>query len=137
VFADSTYWIALLSPRDDLHDCAVQLTIDLAARNATIVTSSFVMTEVLNEFSRRGERMRVAAADFVSAIRARTDLIYVEGTADYFARALERYRRYRDKDWSLTDCSSMVIMGDLAITEALTHDSDFEQAGFAVLMADQ
>ena len=80
--------------------------------------------------------MRVAAANFVSDIRARTDLIYVEATADYFSRALERYRRYRDKDWSLTDCSSMIIMGDLAITEALTHDGDFEQAGFAVLMQD-
>lgn len=92
------------------------------------------MVEFLDEFSGRGEALRTSAADLVVNIRLRPDVIYVEGTPDHFARALEKYRRFRDKSWSLTDCSSMIVMEDLRITEALTYDRDFEQAGFIALM---
>jgi hypothetical protein len=39
-----------------------------------------------------------------------------------------------DKYWSLTDCISFVVMKDHQITEALTGDHHFEQAGFVALL---
>ena len=39
-----------------------------------------------------------------------------------------------DKDWSLTDCISFVVMQERNIQDALTADHHFEQAGFVALL---
>ena len=49
-------------------------------------------------------------------------------------RAEARYRRYADKDWSLTDCISIEVMGRRSIREVATTDQGFAQAGFEVLL---
>lgn len=49
-------------------------------------------------------------------------------------RGVELYRQRQDKEWSLTDCISFVVMADHGLTEALTADRHFEQAGFTVLL---
>jgi predicted nucleic acid-binding protein len=43
------------------------------------------------------------------------------------------YRQRPDKDWSLTDCTSFVLMRQRIIAEALTADRHFEQADFTPL----
>ena len=53
--------------------------------------------------------------------------LYVEG--------LMLFRQRPDKDWGLTDCMSFVLMQELGITEAMTSDRHFEQAGFVRLIA--
>jgi len=47
---------------------------------------------------------------------------------------VQRYRTRPDKDWSLTDCLSFVVMEQRHLTEALTTDSHFEQAGLKAMM---
>ena len=49
------------------------------------------------------------------------------------ARARLLFFRYRDKDFSLTDCSSFVLMHELKIRSALTLDHHFRQMGFEVI----
>lgn len=44
------------------------------------------------------------------------------------------FERYRDKNWSFTDCISFAVMSKEGITEALTADHHFEQAGFKALL---
>ncbi len=51
-----------------------------------------------------------------------------------FSRGLERMASRADKDWSLTDCISFIIMEEERIHEALTADQHFEQAGFIALL---
>ena len=53
---------------------------------------------------------------------------------DTFARGFDLYARRPDKSWSLTDCISFVVMTDRGLTEALTGDHHFEQAGFRALL---
>jgi uncharacterized protein len=55
-----------------------------------------------------------------------TQTLFEQGIAYYAARA--------DKDWSLTDCISFIVMAEQQITEALTGDHHFEQAGFRALL---
>ena len=49
-------------------------------------------------------------------------------------RALDLYHQHADKGWTLTDCVSFVIMRERNVTEALTGDKHFEQAGFTALL---
>jgi predicted nucleic acid-binding protein len=58
----------------------------------------------------------------------RWDLIAASN--DLFARGLALHQQHGDKEWSLTDCVSFVIMRERGIHKALTHDHHFEQAGF-------
>jgi len=49
-------------------------------------------------------------------------------------RALRLYDERPDKEWSLTDCLSFLVMERQRIRDALTTDHHFEQAGFRVLL---
>jgi predicted nucleic acid-binding protein len=51
-------------------------------------------------------------------------------------RALSLYEQRHDKQWGLTDCISFVVMQDHHLTDALTADHHFEQAGFLALLAE-
>jgi predicted nucleic acid-binding protein len=53
-----------------------------------------------------------------------------------FDRAFELYKSHTDKTWGLVDCISFVIMRERGITDALTYDRHFIQAGFRALMLD-
>jgi predicted nucleic acid-binding protein len=49
----------------------------------------------------------------------------------------EAFRLYRDrpdKQWSLCDCISFVVMQSRGLREALSADEHFQQAGFRALL---
>jgi len=47
---------------------------------------------------------------------------------------MQHYASRLDKLYSFTDCSSMVIWGELEIRDVLSHDHDFEQEGLTIRM---
>ena len=51
-----------------------------------------------------------------------------------YTRALQLYRERPDKERGRTDCISCLIMQDRGMTEALTTDEHFQQAGFRALL---
>lgn len=50
------------------------------------------------------------------------------------SQALWLYESRSDKSWSLTDCFSFALMHEQGLTQALTTDHHFEQAGFQALL---
>jgi predicted nucleic acid-binding protein len=132
VFADTGYWIALLNPRDELHEKATAASGDYTSNR--IVTSEMVLTEFLNSFSDYGPRLRQAAARSVASLRDTAQIVIVSQTSHLFEKALKRYQDMTDKSWSLTDCASFLIMEEERLTAALTHDRHFAQAGFHTLL---
>jgi predicted nucleic acid-binding protein len=132
VFADAGYWIALLNPKDGLHAKALEVSATLG--RSRIVTSEVVLSEVLNAFAGKGESLRNAACALVDRIRSNPNAEIVPMTSSAFRDAMERYRTRADKTWGLTDCTSFLIMEQKGITDALSADRDFEQAGFIGLL---
>ena len=132
VFADTGYWIALLNPRDDLHAIAAARAREY--RKHRIVTSEMVLTEFLNSFSDFGPHLRTLAARAVETLRGSNDVQVIPQSSQLFARALRRYQEMSDKNWSLTDCASFLIMEEEGLVLALTHDQHFVQAGFQALL---
>jgi hypothetical protein len=71
---------------------------------------------------------------FYDRLRARSDVVIVPADSSVFDAGMALYRRRTDKEWSLTDCISFVVMQRDGLTEALTGDHHFEQAGFTALL---
>ncbi|MGA3372783.1 MAG: PIN domain-containing protein [Terracidiphilus sp.] len=132
VFADTCYWIALLSPRDELHSRAQNVSSTLSA--VSILTSDAVFTELLNGFAEQGSRFRFVASTAVAVLKKDPKVIVVPQSPESFNRAFDLYCERSDKGWSLTDCSSFLIMWQYGIDSALTFDKHFEQAGFSALL---
>lgn len=131
-FADTGHFIAVLSPADALHARAAAQTQKLGAR--PVVTTEMVLTELLNDFGARGTHLRQAAAQFVAQMRARNVVRILPQTPELFADALTLYRQRPDKEWSLTDCASILICQREGIADVLTHDQHFTQAGLTALL---
>lgn len=129
IFADSFFFIALLNPSDQHHEAAVAASSGLAAPP---VTTEPVLIELADAPSAPANRRRVAA--FCAGLAEDPGIRVVPLDAHLFARGLELYAARPDKEWSLTDCLSFVVMRDRGITGALTGDRHFEQAGFVALL---
>lgn len=132
VFADTGYWVAILNPKDSLHQTSVSVTASLSS--FCIVTSEMVFTEALNSFSKQGAFLRQNAVMLIQQSIRKPNIEIILQTSNLFHEALHLYQQRPDQAWSLTDCASFCIMQQRNILEALTHDRHFEQAGFIALL---
>jgi len=131
-FADTCYLFALLSKQDQHHSAAAALE-DSLSDSDQVHTSEEVLMELLNFTSKRGEHLRKATVEFVNSLRDRSDVVVYELDPERFQKALEKYEKFSDKDWSLVDCSSIVLIEEFDINGAVfTHDHHFKQAGFDI-----
>lgn len=128
-FADTWYFIALHDRLDNHHSRARR--IQLALAHSSLVTHDAVLTELLAYFCDEGPGSRVRAAAVVRELLRNISVI--APTRELFVRALELYERRPDKQYSLVDCMSMVVMKDRDITHVLTNDHHFRQERFTVL----
>ena len=131
LFADAFYWVALIFPRDTFHARVRSFSATLGP--ARLVTTDEVLTEVLNHFSHLGSIWRAKVAALVHDVRSNPDVDVLPQTRADFDVALALYEARPDKDYSLTDCRSMLAMRALNITEVLTNDHHFTQEGFTIL----
>lgn len=132
LFCDTSYFVALLDPHDELHDQAVAL--EHEHRNANFCTTSAVLIETLNYFSRYQPEVRAAAAEFVTGIEQHQQVAIIHVSRDLFKTATDFYTSRIDKSYSGTDCISMVVMQERGIALALTSDAHFQQEKFVVLL---
>jgi len=132
VFVDTVAWLAWLNRRDRLHDQARSAMLRFEAEAVPLVTTSAVIIEVANSLSQPPLRPLAVAIYQRVLLSPRITLVDVDGAL--FARGWELFESRPDKAWSLTDCMSFVVMQDRAITEALTADQHFEQAGFRAVL---
>jgi uncharacterized protein len=129
VFADTAYYLALLNVNDELHRRAAEVTPNY---NGRLLTTAWVLTEVLDAFSRPA--LRSTAVDFINALRADPQVTIAPANEELFDRGFDLFSRRPDKEWSLTDCISCVVMQEHGLTDALTADHHFEQMGFRTLL---
>ncbi|HPD17636.1 MAG TPA: PIN domain-containing protein [Planctomycetota bacterium] len=128
-FADSAFYRAAANPRDELHPAATTLARGFRGRR---VTTDFVLIELGNFLARTDDRSLFL--NLLDTLRASRHTEIVPASRALMDAGLALYRRRLDKDWSLTDCISSVVMGERGIREALTADHHFEQAGFVALL---
>jgi predicted nucleic acid-binding protein len=129
VFADTSYYLALVNSLDQHHAAACQWT---SSFSGTSVTTAWVIAELANAMSQSANR-----PFFLSLLRDLQNdarVAIVPPTTEMFDRGLDLFSRRSDKDWSLTDCISFLVMQDRGLTDAASLDHHFSQAGFNIVI---
>ncbi len=129
VFADTYFFLAAVNTRETDHQAALAW---FAREDTQFVTTAWILSEVAAALAPRASR-----AGFVKLYQdLETDdaVTIIPPDATLFERGLALYASRLDKDWSLTDCISFVVMQDQGLQEALTGDHHFAQAGFSTLL---
>ena len=129
LFADTSYYLALLSDGDEFHDRAVRLSKEM---RRPVVVTEFILVETGNSLGSVSERRLFTG--LWPHLRADPAVRIIPASSELLQAGYELYSRRPDKSWSLTDCTSFVVMQDLNLREALTADHHFEQAGFVALL---
>jgi predicted nucleic acid-binding protein len=129
VFVDTSFFVALISPRDFLHERSLDLSRQEWGQR---VTTEFVLLEVSNLLANSSARNLLA--ELVSRLRSDPTVVVVPCTTERFQQGLSLYTSRADKQWSLTDCISFQVMCEHGLTETITSDHHFEQAGFKAFL---
>ncbi len=128
VFADTSYFIALLSPVDVAYAKAMEYS-QLVDR---VVTTEWALLELADGLSDTKDRTQFHTIRDGLVANPLVEVVPLD--MQLHRRAIDLYRSRPDKEWSLTDCVSFIVMDDRKLTEALTTDRHFEQAGFQALL---
>ena len=128
-FADTSFYLASLSSRDALHEQALHWGRVSACSH---LTTECVLWELGSALSVGNDRLLFVS--FVTALRQDAETTIIAADTAIMDRAIELFKRRPDKEWSLVDCASFVVMSDKGLTGALTGDHHFEQAGFRALL---
>jgi hypothetical protein len=129
IFADTFYFLALVHRDDAAHLRARTLSDELTE---PILTTAWVLTEVADAMA--GPGLRQVFLRLLETLKADPNCTIVPPTEALFEQGVKLYGDRADKDWSLTDCTSFVVMRQHGIMRALTGDRHFEQAGFQALL---
>jgi predicted nucleic acid-binding protein len=129
-FLDTVFLQAQLNPRDRHHARARAFVPQLREAGEVWVTEA-VLVEVGNALSAVN---RSAAAQLIQQCYQTANTHVVSIDTGLFSRAVQLYQSRPDKTWGLTDCISFVVMHDQNLTDAVTTDRHFVQAGFRALL---
>ena len=132
IFLDTAFAVALITPKDIFYEKAHDLSKQLRASETPLITTRAVLLEIGNSLAK--ENTRKAAIEMLESIEADETITTVAVTEELYEEAFKLFRSRMDKEWGLTDCISFIVMKKFGVTEALTTDRHFEQAGFKPLM---
>jgi len=134
LFFDTAGWGHLVDSSQAFHKRAADLYHRAIRDGQRIVTTNYVIAELVALLTQPLEVPRPSLIAFVESLRAsrHVEVIHIDPRMD--AEAWQLLKEREDKEWSLVDCASFVVMTGRRITEALTTDHHFVQAGFVALL---
>jgi len=132
VFADTSALYALVDRRDFCHAAAKEAVGRLVRAGRRIVTTDYVVAEAVNLANARGGHI---VADRVLDLIEQSAGIRMEWLGvERFGVAKQFFRKHSDHCYSFTDCTSFVVMREEKLTDVLTTDGHFVEAGYRVLL---
>jgi uncharacterized protein len=129
IFVDTLFVVALINQRDQYHQRASELADSLETQ--FLITTDAVLLEIGNALARNYKN---EAVEIIEHFFGSDEVEIVRLTPELFAQAFILYKTHQDKAWGLVDCISFVVMKQSEVSQALTFDQHFVQAGFQALM---
>lgn len=134
LFVDTSGWGNIIDVSQPFHSLATTLYRQARQQNHEIITTNYVVAELVALLT---SPLRVPRTQIITVVQnlkmsPHIEILHIDAETD--AQAWELLVSRKDKDWSLVDCSSFIVMQQRSIMEALTNDHHFEQAGFVRLL---
>ena len=131
IFLDTSFLFAYVSDRDRHHASVTKLVEAHRGRRLSsfLLTTNHVVAETITLLSRRGHRVPEVRHDL--AVRVGRQLhagVFAQvhhASDDEEREAFAYFERHRDKNYSIVDCLSFVVMARKGIREAWAVDDDF------------
>jgi len=132
-FVDTSGFFALLARQDPAHAKACEWLKQARLSQRRSITTDYVLDETATLLRARGRPdLFQPFFDFISPSQA----LQIEWISSArFNETRKFFLRHRDHDYSFTDCASFVMMRQLGLTDALTTDRHFRQAGFIPILS--
>ncbi len=127
IFIDTSFVIALINKKDQHHEFAQANSYRF--ENSSLITTDAVLLEIGNALAKN---FKSEAVKVIQVLRNGKNIVVLKIDSSLFEKGFEIYMTYKDKEWGLVDCISFAVMRDIGITEVLTFDHDFKQAGFSI-----
>lgn len=133
LFVDTSGWAYYLDRQAPLYPAILALVQRVVAEKRLLATTNSIITELVALLSNRYHLPRQQVIMAINALKKDTSvqIVHIEQSIDNEAWRLLETRL--DKEWSLVDASSFVVMEHFGMTQALTTDHHFTQAGFVRL----
>lgn len=129
-FLDTGYLVALALVRDEHHVAAQKHWRGVLREPLPLLTTSLVFNEVVTFLNRRGHHAK--ALEMGGVLLGSRWIECAQVDERFFREAWQLFRQHADKRWSLTDCTSFVVMRERGLTTAFGFDEHFAQAGFTL-----
>ena len=129
VFVDTGYLLALELANDQNHQSAIDHWQRVVTSLPPLVTTSYIFDEVVTFFNSRGYHSKAVEVGTRLLRSPSVRLVHVDEAL--FNEGWVFLRQHRDKNYSLTDCISFIVMQKFGITVAYAFDRHFVQAGFS------
>ncbi len=128
IFLDTGYLLALELSNDQNHRAALKHWRSLKNSLPPLVTTSYIFDEVVTYFNSRGYHSKAIEVGSRLLNSASVQLVHVD--EDLFMEGWRYFQKHKDKEYSLTDCISFLVMKNFGIETAFAFDKHFVQAGF-------
>ena len=131
VFVDTGGWVALFGANDANHRSAMGVYEHLKKIKGLLYTSDYIIDETITLTLARANHAQSAALGRALFESALVDIIPV--APDYLQASWEWYQKYKDKQFSFTDVTTLVIAKALGIRKVFGYDREFEKVGMELL----
>jgi len=129
VFADTSYYLALVNQSDPRHERAVDLAENLLGR---VLVTEYVLIEFGSALSHGSDRL--VFLSLLEDLQRDNAITIIPASESLFRQGIDLFAARPDKECSLVDCISFIVMKQRRLQEALTTDRHFVQAGFRALL---
>lgn len=130
LFVDTSGWAAWIDSHEQFHPRAVAACDSIWQANGRLVTTNWVLVELTALLTSPLRVTKPRQIELLEDIRADSSVVVIPIDSQMENDAWQLWKARPDKAWTLNDCASFVAMSRRGLSEALTADHHFEQAGF-------
>lgn len=134
LFVDTSGWANLIDISQPFHTLSANIYQNARVQKHKIITTSYIIAELVALLASPLRIPRLKAIAFIQSLKTSPYVEVIHINKEIDTKAWELLINRPDKEWSLVDCSSFIVMQERKITASLTSDHHFEQAGFIRLL---
>ena len=134
LFTDTSFLVAYYNANDVNHSTSRQFIKGLEGKKVKLAISDYIFDEILTVLMvRAGKDMAIYSCKKLYAEIQTGKIKWLCVNDAIFKESIEIFTKYKDKNWSFTDCTSYILMKKNGIKKCLSFDEHFKQFGYETL----